>query len=93
MAGCYDRVAGLEGHFHYPEKKGYSGVGIYTRKSPSAIVCGIGNAAFDAAGRYVEARFDDPGPPHSPNLSVISATSRAVRRASTGRPPSTSSSR
>ena len=68
----FDRVAGMTGHFHYAEKKGYSGVGLYTRKEPTEVVCGIGNAEFDAEGRYVEARFDDPKRRHSPNLSIVS---------------------
>ena len=31
---------GLSGHFHHAEKKGYSGVGVYTRKPPQAIIEG-----------------------------------------------------
>ena len=27
VAGRYDQLAGLRGHFHFAEKKGYSGVG------------------------------------------------------------------
>jgi exodeoxyribonuclease-3 len=64
----FDVVAGMKGHFHYAEKKGYSGVGLYTRKKPSAVVLGIGNAEFDAEGRYVEARFDNA----RRKLSIIS---------------------
>jgi exodeoxyribonuclease-3 len=48
----------LRGHFHYAEKKGYSGVGLYFRKRASDVILGIGDAEFDAEGRYVEARFD-----------------------------------
>jgi len=59
VVGRFDNVAGLQGHFHYAEKKGYSGVGLYTRKKPTSIVLGIGDAEFDAEGRYVEARFDN----------------------------------
>ena len=59
VAGRFDTVAGMHGHFHYAEKKGYSGVGLYTRKPPSAVVTGIGDPEFDAEGRYIEARFDD----------------------------------
>ena len=47
---------GLAGHFHYAEKKGYSGVGVYTRHAPDEVVIGLGNAEFDAEGRYVEVR-------------------------------------
>ena len=58
VAGRFEVVAGLRGHFHFADKKGYSGVGLYTRKKPSAVVTGIGNREFDAEGRWVEARFD-----------------------------------
>ncbi len=58
IAGRFDTVAGLQGHFHFAEKKGYSGVGVYSRKTPSAVIVGLGNADFDAEGRYVETRFD-----------------------------------
>lgn len=58
VAGRFERVAGLDGHFHFAEKKGYSGVGLFTRRAPSAVIAGFGNAEFDAEGRYVEARYD-----------------------------------
>lgn len=58
IAGRFDRVAGLQGYFHFAEKKGYSGVGVYSRKTPSAVIVGLGNVDFDAEGRYVETRFD-----------------------------------
>jgi len=54
----------LFGYFHYAEKKGYSGVGIYSKKQPDAIIEGLGIADIDAEGRYIEAQFG--------NLSVIS---------------------
>ncbi|HEY9238062.1 MAG TPA: exodeoxyribonuclease III [Burkholderiaceae bacterium] len=68
VVGRFDTVGGMTGHFHYADKKGYSGVGIYSRKTPSEVVLGIGNAEFDAEGRYVEARFDTP----TRRLSLIS---------------------
>ncbi|MBL0285314.1 MAG: exodeoxyribonuclease III [Zoogloea sp.] len=52
------------GHFHCAEKKGYSGVGIYTRKPADRIIEGIGHAEFDAEGRYLQADFG--------KLSIIS---------------------
>jgi exodeoxyribonuclease III len=58
VAGRFDVVAGMKGHFHFAEKKGYSGVGLYARRKPSEVITGIGNAEFDAEGRWVEARFD-----------------------------------
>ena len=58
VADRFEVVAGMKGHFHFADKKGYSGVGLYARKKPSAVLTGIGNAEFDAEGRWVEARFD-----------------------------------
>ena len=68
VTGKFDTLAGMAGHFHFAEKKGYSGVGLYSRKKPSAVIVGLGNADFDAEGRYVEARFDTP----ERKLSIIS---------------------
>lgn len=61
VEGTFCQTAGLSGHFHYAEKKGYSGVGLYTRVEPSDIVVGIGVPEFDAEGRWIEKRFDKPG--------------------------------
>ncbi len=58
VAGRFAHVDGMEGHFHLADKKGYSGVGVYTRKAPSAVIAGFDADEFDAEGRYVEARFD-----------------------------------
>jgi len=49
---------GYQGYFHYAEKKGYSGVGIYTRRTPKRIVEGLGVPAIDAEGRYLELVYD-----------------------------------
>ncbi len=46
--------AGLNTYFHYAEKKGYSGAGIFTRHPIDDVQIGFGNAEFDAEGRYVE---------------------------------------
>jgi exodeoxyribonuclease-3 len=53
------RPAGLTGHFSFAEKKGYSGVGVYSRIPPRSIRRGFGNAEFDAEGRYLEADFGE----------------------------------
>jgi len=58
----------LKGHFHYAQKKGYSGVGLYTREEPSDIITGFGVQEFDDEGRWIEKRFDKPGR----KLSLIS---------------------
>jgi exodeoxyribonuclease-3 len=49
--------SGYHGFFHYAEKKGYSGVGIYTRQAPDKIVEGIGVRDIDREGRYLRADF------------------------------------
>lgn len=48
---------GYHGFFHYAEKKGYSGVGIYARQKPEKISTGLGWSFADSEGRYVEADF------------------------------------
>ena len=73
MAGKFEELAGLKGHFQFAEKKGYSGVGIYTRHEPSDVVIGFGSTEFDLEGRYVELRFDRPARKNLPKLSIISA--------------------
>jgi len=55
---------GMHGAFHYAEKKGYSGVGIYAKRKPEQVTIGFGSKEFDAEGRYVRMDFEA--------LSVIS---------------------
>ncbi|MDZ4290575.1 MAG: exodeoxyribonuclease III, partial [Hydrogenophaga sp.] len=69
LSGRFEAMAGLQGHFHCAEKKGYSGVGVYTRHEPSDVVLGFDGGEFDAEGRYAELRFDTP----ARKLSLISA--------------------
>ncbi len=68
IAGRFENIAGMTGHFHLARKKGYSGVGLYLRRKPSDVVGGIGVPEFDDEGRYVEARFDTP----ARKLSIVS---------------------
>ena len=70
VQGRLDVLDGMPGRFHLASvKKGYSGVGIYTRHEPSDVKTGFGSAEFDVEGRYVELRFDTP----QRRLSIISA--------------------
>jgi exodeoxyribonuclease-3 len=60
-------MLGPEGYFsyyHYAEKKGYSGVGIYCKTKPDAVIEGFGIVDIDSEGRYLECQFG--------NLSVVS---------------------
>ena len=56
--------AGYHCHYHDAQKKGYSGVAIYSRTEPDDVIIGMAHPEFDAEGRYIEARFN--------NLSVVS---------------------
>ncbi len=69
VAGKFEALAGMQGHFQFAEKKGYSGVGVYTQHEPSDVVVGFDGGEFDAEGRYVELRFDTP----ARKLSIISS--------------------
>ncbi|MDP2881786.1 MAG: exodeoxyribonuclease III [Azonexus sp.] len=55
---------GMHAFYHCAEKKGYSGVGIWSKQPPDRVVEGFDGGEFDAEGRYIRADFD--------NLSVIS---------------------
>ena len=68
VAGRFEHLGGMKGHFHFAEKKGYSGVGVYSRHEPSQVITGFDGGEFDAEGRYLELRFDTP----KTKLSVIS---------------------
>ncbi|MDH5516485.1 MAG: exodeoxyribonuclease III [Gammaproteobacteria bacterium] len=56
--------SGYHCYYHDAQKKGYSGVAIYSRIQPKKIIKGIGWSDIDNEGRYIEAQFD--------GLSVIS---------------------
>ncbi|MGZ8258013.1 MAG: exodeoxyribonuclease III [Methylotenera sp.] len=57
-------LEGYYGYFHYADKKGYSGVGIYSKIKPDAVIEGLGMADIDSEGRYLECQFG--------NTSVVS---------------------
>lgn len=52
------------GYFHFAQRRGYSGVAIFSRQRPQQVTTGFGEPEFDAEGRYARADFD--------KLSVIS---------------------
>ncbi len=55
---------GYHGYFHHAQKKGYSGVGVYSRHLPQQVIEGLGVPEIDAEGRYLELLFG--------RLSVVS---------------------
>ncbi len=44
-------------YFHDAEKKGYSGVALFSRVEPDEVTYGLGFDDFDREGRYVQADF------------------------------------
>lgn len=55
---------GMHAVYHCAEKKGYSGVGIWSKNKPDRVIEGFDGGEFDTEGRYIQADFG--------NLSVIS---------------------
>lgn len=55
---------GMHAAYHAAEKKGYSGVGIWSRQVPDQVIEGFDGGEFDAEGRYIRADFG--------NVSIIS---------------------
>src|SRR5476649_1184526 len=51
------RPEGYHAYFFDAEKKGYSGVAIYTRIKPDHIHTGLGWETADTEGRYIQADF------------------------------------
>lgn len=53
IAGPEFSLPGYHAYYHFAEKKGYSGVAIYTRHEPKQVVTGLGWPHADQEGRYV----------------------------------------
>lgn len=58
-----DEVVNIPGYFSYfnssVEKKGYSGVALYTRIEPEQVEYGMGIPEFDVEGRVITAHYKD----------------------------------
>ena len=52
-------IPGYHSYFSCAERKGYSGVALYTKKKPISVVHEMGIKKFDEEGRYLQADFDD----------------------------------
>jgi exodeoxyribonuclease-3 len=50
---------GYHAYYHFAEKKGYSGVGIYSRYPAKDMVTGLGFPTADQEGRYVAIQLDN----------------------------------
>lgn len=54
------KIAGYKAYFNSSqEKKGYSGVALYSKIEPKKVEYSIGVPELDTEGRYIEAHYDD----------------------------------
>ena len=59
LPAALTQVEGYQSWFSTPERKGYSGVAVYTKEEPRSVSFGLGVERFDNEGRTVVADFDD----------------------------------
>lgn len=64
LSADMQRPQGMHGVWHCAQKRGYSGVAIYSKRAPDRVQVGMGIEEFDNEGRFVRADFG--------NLTVIS---------------------
>jgi len=50
-------LEGYHAYFHSAERKGYSGVAVYSRKIPEQVIVGIDDPRFDSEGRVLTLEF------------------------------------
>jgi exodeoxyribonuclease-3 len=77
LADSLYRPRGWHVYFHDAEKKGYSGVALYSKRKPDKVVAGLGWPDIDTEGRYLEARY---GPLSVVSLYLPSGTSGEERQ-------------
>ena len=53
------RELGYHSYIHSAEKKGYSGVCIFSRTEPDRVIAGMGNPRYDSEGRVLRADFGE----------------------------------
>jgi len=70
--------AGYHCYYHDAEKKGYSGVAIYSRQKPDRVRVGLGWDDFDSEGRYIQI---DLGKLSVVSLYMPSGSSKEERQA------------
>jgi exodeoxyribonuclease-3 len=57
-----EELKNVKGYFTYfstPEKKGYSGVALFSKVEPESVEFNLGNEKFDREGRVIKAKFKD----------------------------------
>ena len=59
LSDALKNIPGYEAHFVLGEKKGYSGVAVYTKIKPVKVVNITGEPRFDVEGRCLRMEYDD----------------------------------
>jgi len=59
LPGDLMQVPGYASYFASAEKKGYSGVGLYSRREPASVQRGFGITRFDEEGRTIVADYGE----------------------------------
>ncbi|HQL35599.1 MAG TPA: exodeoxyribonuclease III [Bacillota bacterium] len=60
QAGQVDlKTPGYHQYWNYAEKKGYSGVAVFSKAEPLSFTCGIGKEEHDKEGRVITLEYDD----------------------------------
>lgn len=54
-----ETLGGYHDFWNYAEKKGYSGVALFTKDEPLSVAYGMGIPEHDAEGRLITAEFED----------------------------------
>ena len=52
-------IEGYHAFFHSAERKGYSGVALYSKLKPISVTNGLGDAKFDTEGRAIIAEYEE----------------------------------
>ncbi len=59
LSDTLKNIPGYNSYWHSAERKGYSGVAIYSRITPLAVHYGLGDTEFDCEGRVLTLEFTD----------------------------------
>ena len=57
LSDALKNIPGYTSYWHSAERKGYSGVAMYTRIAPLAVIMGVGDPQFDCEGRVLTLEF------------------------------------
>jgi exodeoxyribonuclease-3 len=79
LAGGDFRPHGYHCYYCDAERKGYSGVAVFSKSKPGRVIRGFGVSEFDGEGRYLELQF---GPLSVVSLYLPSGSSGPERQAS-----------